>query len=330
MKTSVIHRALVAAFNGAPLSRGELLTSSYSGTEAIPLLVWQVGQIKTDPWTSDSYHVTWTIPAKLTVRSEQSNPTRLLEVVSDVQDWCGAVTGIPIDDDNNIVPRFSDQLAMFRDGKVKTIAERFSGPYVQSVAMPTGTTSDIYTADFVFVLDFIIGYPKTEEFTVKQFVLGIQPMDPNYQSIGYDPNKPFRLQIPLATDSDVFSRTPYLDPDTALKTANGDRVYGSSPPLLRDYDALSGVDPATTLVRMDVIPGACTLTSGAPTKKLDAIGYYMDGGTTRLDALAAWVSGTPAAATVASNGLVTRVAPGSTVITASYNGLSATSLVTVS
>lgn len=332
MKPSIIHKAIVAAFNKMPLSRNQLLSSTYSHTEAMPSLVWQVGKYKSEPWTDEKYQVTWTIPAKLTVKSTQANPERLLEVVGDVQDWCGAIVGIPIDADNNIVPRFSDQLKQFRAGKVNEIAERFAGPYIVDVSVPEATNGagDVYVANITFAVEFLASYPKAEEFPIRQFILGIQPMDPEFKSIGYNPNKPFELQLPLAKDPDVVSRTPYADPETILRTTAGDRIYGSFPPLLTDYAAVAGPDPATTLVRLDVLPAAFTLSPGSPTLKASAIGYFMDGGTARLDAAAMWQTSAPLVATVGVDGLVTRVGAGTTIITASYNGLSNTALVTVS
>lgn len=329
MKPAVIHRALVAAYHHAPLSRGQLLTSSYSKNDALPSLVWKIGSWKEQDWTPEEQRIVWTIPATLTVRSEQDDPTRLLEVVQDISDWTESIQGLPIDDDNNIVPLFDEQKERFLRGEIRPIAERFSGPHVDSVTCGE-INGDVYTASYLFSMEFTVEHPQPAGAVIRQFVLGIQPMDPEYKSIGYDPNKPFKLQLPLAEDPDVFSRTPYAAPDLPLRTAAGDRIYGAFPPLLRDYPGVAGPDPATTLVRLDVIPAAFALSAGSPTKKCDAIGYFVDGGTTRLDTQATWQTSAPAVATVGSDGTVTQVGAGSATITATYNGVSNTASVTVS
>lgn len=329
-KPADVHEAMVAAFHGAPLSRGERLTSSCSKQDAIPLLLWEVGAWKESQWSPEESRIQWTIPVKLTVRAQQANPRRLLEVISDVGDWCYAIQGLPIDEDNNIIPVFEDQLEAYRAGEIKPIADRFSGPFMDGFNGAPIPDGDVYTAGLLFRLEMTVMHPQPPTTTIRQFVLGMQPLDPAYQKIGYNPNKPFRLQIPLAGESETYSRTPYVEPETILQAPGGDRVYGVFPPLEHDYKMLKGIDPATNLVRMEVVPATAALSAGAPTKKLDAIGYYQDGSTIRLDTVAQWVSGTPGAATVASDGTVTRVAPGSSIVTASYGGLSATSTVTVS
>lgn len=329
MKPAIVHKALVAAFHHAPLSREQLLTSTYGKNDALPSLVWKIGAWKEQDWSDGETRISWTIPARLTVRSVQDDPQRVLEVVSDIEDWCDAIQGIPVDANNKIIPRFNDQLERFRKGEIRSIAERFSGPTVAGITF-SESAGDVYTADFLFSLEFVVEHPQPENGVIRQFVIGIQPMDPQYVSIGYDPNKPFELQLPLATGRDVYSRTPYVNPDTVLRNAAGDRLYGAFPPLLKEYKAVRGVDPGTTLARLDVIPGAFTLSPGSPTKKADAIGYYLDGGTVRLDTQATWQTSAPLVATVGADGLVTRVGAGSAVITATYNGISNTASVTVS
>lgn len=329
-KPADVYDALVAAFHGAPLSRGETLTSSCSKQEALPLLQWEIGAWKESVWTPEESRIQWTLPVKLTVRSEQANPRRLLEVISDVSDWCYAIYGLPVDEDNNIIPVFEDQLEAFRAGEIKPIADRFAGPFMDGFAGAPMPDGDVYTAALTFRLEMTIMHPQPPTFTIKQFVLGLQPLDPAYQKIGYNPNKPFRLQSPLAKEAETYSRTPYVDPETLLATPSGDRLFGSFPPLLPEYKNLAGPDPATNLVRADVIPAATTLSVGVPTRKLDAIGYFQDGSTIRLDTVSAWSSGSPLVATVGADGTITRVGSGTAVITAQYNGLSATSTVTVS
>lgn len=90
---------------------------------------------------------------------------------------------------------------------------------------------------------------------------------------------------------------------------------------------------STALAGLAMIPGTATVSSATPTKQLSVIA--LPASATRANynvdnASVAWVSSDPSKATVSATGLVTRVATGSTVITATYLGVSDTCTVTVS
>nr|WP_315212366.1 ice-binding family protein [uncultured Duganella sp.] len=87
------------------------------------------------------------------------------------------------------------------------------------------------------------------------------------------------------------------------------------------------VTPAA-LLSIAVTPQAPTVQIAA-TRQLAVIGTYSDATTQNLTAGATFVSATPASATVDSAGLVTGAALGTSVITATSNGKSATTTVTV-
>ena len=87
------------------------------------------------------------------------------------------------------------------------------------------------------------------------------------------------------------------------------------------------VTPAV-LLSIAVTPQAPTVQIAA-TRQLAVIGTYSDATTQNLTAGATFVSATPANATVNSAGLVTGAAPGTSLITATSSGKSATTTVTV-
>jgi hypothetical protein len=70
--------------------------------------------------------------------------------------------------------------------------------------------------------------------------------------------------------------------------------------------------------------------TGAGTNQWTATVTKADSSTVDVTTAATWSSATPAAATVDANGLVTRVAAGSSVITATYGGVTNTRTMTVS
>ncbi len=87
---------------------------------------------------------------------------------------------------------------------------------------------------------------------------------------------------------------------------------------------------AATLSSLALTPANPTLKIGA-TQQLSTTATFSDASTRDVTASASYVSATPTAATVgASTGLSTGIAAGSSLVTASYGGKSATSTVTVS
>src|SRR5471032_1971761 len=86
--------------------------------------------------------------------------------------------------------------------------------------------------------------------------------------------------------------------------------------------------PAATLASIAVTPQAPTVQIAAA-RQLAVIGTYTDASTQDLTAGSTFVSATPASATVSARGLVTGVALGTSVVTATSNGMSASTTVTV-
>ena len=87
--------------------------------------------------------------------------------------------------------------------------------------------------------------------------------------------------------------------------------------------------PAATLVNIAVTPATATIAIGA-TQQLVATAVYSDGSAQDVSTKAAWTSATPAVATVtASSGNATGVRAGTAVVTASFNGKSGSSTLTV-
>jgi uncharacterized protein YjdB len=88
--------------------------------------------------------------------------------------------------------------------------------------------------------------------------------------------------------------------------------------------------PAATLVSIAVTPATATIAINA-TQQLVATAVYSDGSAQDVSTQAAWTSATPAVATVtAASGKATGVRAGSAVVTATFNGKSGSSTLTVS
>ena len=92
---------------------------------------------------------------------------------------------------------------------------------------------------------------------------------------------------------------------------------------------ISGGGPAATLSSIVVTPGSPTVNPGG-TQGMTATGNYSGGGTQNLSTQVTWSSGTPGVATVSSTGVVTGVASGTSTISATLNGVTGSTVVTVS
>jgi O-glycosyl hydrolase len=100
--------------------------------------------------------------------------------------------------------------------------------------------------------------------------------------------------------------------------------------------ALAGVTNSTvltvktppTLTSIAVTPTNPTILVGA-TQQFTAIGTYSDGSTQNLSSRVTWTSSKTAAAAINTNGLVTGVSAGATVISAALSGVTATNTLTV-
>jgi 6-phosphogluconolactonase (cycloisomerase 2 family) len=85
---------------------------------------------------------------------------------------------------------------------------------------------------------------------------------------------------------------------------------------------------APTVTSIAVAPSAPTIANGTAVQ-LTATAHYNDGSTQVVTTTATWNSDNAAAATVNTTGLVTSVAPGTAMVTATYQGVSGSATVTV-
>jgi Bacterial Ig-like domain (group 2) len=86
--------------------------------------------------------------------------------------------------------------------------------------------------------------------------------------------------------------------------------------------------PSPTLTSIAVAPASPSIAKGA-TQQFSATGTYSDGSTQNISATAAWDSSSTAVATVASSGLASSLGIGTTTIRATLNGISGSTVLTV-
>jgi len=89
-----------------------------------------------------------------------------------------------------------------------------------------------------------------------------------------------------------------------------------------------GVQQAAVLAAIQITPGGKAIAKGT-TLQLSASGISSDGSSRDLTSLATWSTSNSALATVSSTGLVTGVTPGEVTISASFQGVTGSTLVTV-
>jgi uncharacterized protein YjdB len=109
------------------------------------------------------------------------------------------------------------------------------------------------------------------------------------------------------------------------------RIIDNGVPAWPPYDTGDGVTEArlSELVQRIFVNPPTLSVAALATSQLSALVYFQDGASQHITAGASWATSDAAKATVSSAGLVTGVAAGSATITASYAGVTATCVVTV-
>lgn len=137
----------------------------------------------------------------------------------------------------------------------------------------------------------------------------------------------------LTTSVTWTSGTPTTATITGGGTATG--VAGGSSVITANQGAISGhttltvtTGPAVTLTSLVVSPATASLAKTA-TRQFTATGAYSDGTSKDVTGSVTWTSGTPAMASVSTAGLVTGLAGGSSIITATQGTIHGSSTVTV-
>ena len=111
-------------------------------------------------------------------------------------------------------------------------------------------------------------------------------------------------------------------------------VAPGSSAITASFSGISGTatltvqNPTKTLTSVSVSPASANVEKGA-TQQFGATAIYSDGSVADVSATAIWNVATQAVATINSSGLATGVASGSSVITASFSGISGTATFTV-
>ena len=140
-----------------------------------------------------------------------------------------------------------------------------------------------------------------------------------------------------ATSADVTAASTYVSATPASAgVSNSGLVTGvaaGSSVITASFGGKSATTTATvpagvTLSSLAVAPQAPTVLPGA-TRQLAVTATYSNATSADVTAGSSFVSATPAAASVGSSGLVTGVATGSSIITASFGGMNATTTATV-
>jgi trimeric autotransporter adhesin len=162
---------------------------------------------------------------------------------------------------------------------------------------------------------------------------------------------PSSLSLALGLTSDLTATGTFSDGSTQNLTASA--IWSSSNPALLTVNASGIVLPiaagnVTVSATVGSISGSASVTVTAATltsiqlsasqgslaaglsETITATGTYSNGTTQNISASVQWSSSNSAAATVSAAGIVLAIAPGSTTLTASLNGVSATLALNVS
>jgi len=320
-----VFESLVDAFEGVELLSGQALSSTTKEINALPRLHWSTSGWQSTDWQPFVYKVDWKIPAVLTVQGESGDSSPIQEAIANIYDWADQIKGLPHDADNDVVPYGDEQAELDAAGKLFYFGDQFVGPIIESAKVRPGTgDSTIFVADIVVSVSFLVSYEPESTQRVRMVTVGANIGSATGNAIPYDRNQDFSLPSPA--DADTASWTGFTVPGPALYA--GTSPLSPAPyPLQPD---VPGVEFDVEAIGQIVIAPPLATVAAAGTVQLQAIGIGLDGSTVNLTGAVAWASGTPAKATVSASGLVTGVATGSSVVTATLGSLVGSSSITVS
>ncbi len=327
-----LYQGLIGALNGLELTGGGVLMTEghVTATDAIsqaqlPYLAVATGSIDTSEWGPEDWtdEIRWTIPAQLVVQSAVADGGSLMRsVLVDLMQHARRIRGLPHDLDGELSvddgsSRYFDRI---RAGEIEFWADR-KGPHITGIRVDGPFDSGRYIAQLTIKLAFLMNLDPRELVRAQVAVLGVKTFDVARSEI--DVSLPVAVQMPRFSDTERTAWGRFSSPPDLISD-NGVPAYPS-----QGED--KGVVAQKTSERVrEILVNPRTLSIAAPaTSQLAALVYFQDGVSSYITNAADWVSSDAAKATVSSQGLVTGVAAGSATITATYAGVTATCVVTV-
>jgi hypothetical protein len=326
-----VYQGLVGAFNGLELVSGGVLTAEGHVTttdattrQQLPYLAFATGSIDASEWGSEDWtdEIRWTIPATLIVQAPVSDGGSLMRAaLVDLMQHARRVRGLPYDKDGKLVCEGTTAFVKrFRDGEVELFTDR-KGPHIANIRVDGPFDSGQYIAQLTFRVAFLMNLDPRELVRAQVAVLGVKTFDAARSEI--DVSLPVQVQMPRFTDSDRRAVGRFEQPST--------RVIDGGVPKYAPFDGNTGTvgQRLSEQVREVMVFPRTLSVAALATSQLSAIVIFQDDASQTLTAAASWASSDDTKATVSSAGLVTAVAAGSATITATYAGVTATCVVTV-
>lgn len=324
-----VYQGLVGAFHGAPLRSGDVLTAaghtaddSALAASQCPYLGFSMGALDASEWGGDDWtdEIRWVIPARLTVIADADDGgAALRSAVTDLMQRCRAVRGLPYDDKGLAVDdqtsRYIDRL---KSEEIRPLVDR-RGPHIAGISLGGPFDSGKYVAQMTFRLAFKMTLDPRQLRRAQVVVLGMKSYDVAKSTI--DTTLPGEVMLPRFTTEDRRAVGRLTFPPTRI-------VDNGVPRYLTGEDGVDGPFPKDLPRELIVNPRSVSVAALATTQ-LSAIVYMQDDVSKTATDAASWQSSDATKATVSSSGLVTGVAAGSAVITATHLGVSATCAVTV-
>jgi hypothetical protein len=324
-----IFRTITAAFDGVDYGGKTKFRSGYEKTLTGPCVKWSIGN-----WLAESFEpfktkVVWDLPAEVVVPCSPGDPFPVLDALAALTNRGDLVDGLPVDAKTGkpILADRDDIEALTRQERIVTFGERLVGPALRSMrTQPTEADTGFAKIDTVWRIELVVDVTPKPRGIARQFTIGTNIGDPAgawlKQPLGDD------VEIVLPVAADTKSQGVFAKPDTTL-TGGGTVYQGGYPPLVRPLPLAAGPDEDEKLKEIDVQPRTATIAALA-TQQLSAIGTYTNYATALLTGRVTWASSNDLVATVSASGLVTGVASGSATITATYQGVSGSAVITVS
>lgn len=327
-----IGTTLIAAFNGAKTSLGELCaTEAINRTDAAGRgrlwLLFRGATFTSDDWNGRKVRVRMMVPATLKLdKAGEHSPIRYARrAIDDLYRICVLVKGLPVDETGKVIPYSRDTPRLLDEKKIQELADR-GGPKISSAVIREQTGANHVEVDVRFDMEFLADYDPSLKYPWSVAVIGLSPSDPansNYVS-DWTPEA-------VTEARDLTGTGRHDTPDPVLSSQGVRQFKREYPPFPGDdIPDVAGADPDDLLRSITVVPYTAAIAI-AGTQQCQAIAMFQSGGVLNVNTGATWASSTPATATVSSTGLVTGVAAGTTNITCTYLGVqSSACAVTVS
>lgn len=306
----LVFDAMVAGFNGRPLSHGRSLTASSAmpkiesiSDDVLPYLSLQTGSLTVNDESDEEAIFDLTALGVLKVKAYKGlDAGKIIRTtIQDLATICWAIRGLYVDEKSKrLLSWFNrDDFANRGCSKMEGLVSlaNYGGPVIRGIRVIEVSGWPYAIAELQISLRFKSRLEWAEYNQAHAIILGMRT----------------GTELSDAQASFTYSGRSIDVPESGIGA---------------DGEQLASMPLSAQLHRVAPVPQAFSLATAA-TKQLAGLGFYADGSTANFTTTGTWQSSAAGVATVSSTGLVTGVSAGTATITLTANGVAGTATVTV-